>query len=145
MTLTLGELETLVRSFPNRYPLLLIDRIDHVTPGIDARGMKCVTMNEPCFQGHFPGYPVLPGVLILEALVQLSILLAHSTDPGLSTDVVAIDGARFKRQVVPGALLRLETSVASQSTYMVRALVDDEVAAEARITFGTAAATAGKS
>ncbi|MEP7327927.1 MAG: 3-hydroxyacyl-ACP dehydratase FabZ [Betaproteobacteria bacterium] len=145
MTLSLAALEALVRSLPHRYPSLLIDRIDAVTPGKEARGMKCVTMNEPCFQGHFPDYPVLPGVLVLEALVQLSILLAHSTDVDLPTDVQGVDGARFKRQVVPGDLLRLETRATAPTIYMVQAWVGDELAAEAKITLGTPGAGSIKS
>ena len=74
--MTLAELEALLRTLPRRYPALLVDRIDECVPGQSARGLKCVTVNEPYFQGHFPGYPVMPGVLVLEALVQLSTLLA---------------------------------------------------------------------
>lgn len=134
MTLSLARLESLLLSLPNRYPGLLIDRIDAVTPGVEARGMKCVTINEPCFQGHFPGYPVLPGVLVLEALVQLSILLAQATDANAVFVVAGIDTARFKRQVVPGDLLRLESRVVTLSAYAVQAWVGDEIAAEAQIT-----------
>lgn len=134
MTLSLARLESLLLSLPNRYPGLLIDRIDAVTPGVEARGMKCVTINEPCFQGHFPGYPVLPGVLVLEALVQLSILLAQATDANAVFVVAGIDTARFKRQVVPGDLLRLESRVVTLSAYAVHAWVGDELAAEAQIT-----------
>lgn len=137
MTPSLSELEALIRTLPHRYPSLLIDRIDAVVPGSEARGMKGVTINEPCFEGHFPDYPVLPGVLVLEALVQLSILLAQMTDPGLPTDVAGIDAARFKRQVVPGDRLRLESRVAGPSVYQVQAWVGDDLAAEARITLGT--------
>ncbi|MEO6566798.1 MAG: 3-hydroxyacyl-ACP dehydratase FabZ [Casimicrobiaceae bacterium] len=145
MTPSLSELEALIRTLPHRYPSLLIDRIDAVVSGIEARGLKCVTINEPCFEGHFPGYPVLPGVLVLEALVQLCILLAHTTDPGLPTAVSGIETARFKRQVVPGDRLRLETRVAGPSIYQVQAWVADDLAAEAKITLGTpgAAAPAG--
>jgi len=145
MTPSLSVLEALVRSLPHRYPSLLIDRIDAVTAGSEARGVKSVTINEPCFKGHFPGYPVLPGVLVLEALVQLSILLAQATDTTLPVNVSNIDGARFKRQVVPGDQLRLETRAAGPSVYHVQAWVGDDMAAEAKITLGPpdAAAPAG--
>lgn len=137
MTPSLSALEELIRSLPHRYPSLLIDRVDAVVPGSEARGLKCVTINEPCFEGHFPDYPVLPGVLVLEALVQLSILLAHATDPGLPYDVSGIDAARFKRQVVPGDRLRLETRVAGPSVYQVQAWVGEDLAAEAKVTLGS--------
>jgi 3-hydroxyacyl-[acyl-carrier-protein] dehydratase len=140
MTLSLARLESLLLSLPNRYPALLIDRIDAVTPGVEARGMKCVTINEPFFQGHFPAYPVLPGVLVLEALVQLSILLAHATDANAVFVVAGIDAARFKRQVVPGDLLRLESRVVTGAAYAVQAWVGDELAAEAQVTLGATGA-----
>lgn len=136
MTLSLARLESLLQSLPNRYPALLIDRIDAVAPGGEARGMKCVTINEPCFQGHFPGYPVLPGVLVLEALVQLSILLAHATDAQGAFVVTGIDNVRFKRQVVPGDLLRLESRATPGAAFAVQAWVGDQLAAEAEITLG---------
>jgi 3-hydroxyacyl-[acyl-carrier-protein] dehydratase len=139
MTLSLARLESLLQSLPNRYPTLLIDRIDAVEPGTEARGMKCVTINEPCFQGHFPGYPVLPGVLVLEALVQLSIVLAHATDAHASLVVTGIDNVRFKRQVVPGDLLRLESRMAPGSAFAVQAWVGDQLAAEALVTLGASA------
>jgi 3-hydroxyacyl-[acyl-carrier-protein] dehydratase len=136
MTLSLARLESLLQSLPNRYPSLLIDRIDAVTPASEARGMKCVTINEPCFQGHFPGYPVLPGVLVLEALIQLSILLAHATDAHAGFVVTGIDGVRFKRQVVPGDMLRLESRLTAGGAFAVQAWVGDQLAAEAEITLG---------
>ena len=139
MTLSLARLESLLQSLPNRYPSLLIDRIEAVEPGSEARGMKCVTINEPCFQGHFPGYPVLPGVLVLEALVQLSIVLAHATDADASYVVTGIDGVRFKRQVVPGDLLRLESRMAPGAVFAVQAWVGDQLAAEAQVTLGAGA------
>ena len=131
--MTLADLEVLLRTLPRRYPALLVDRLDECVPGNSARGMKCVTVNEPYFQGHFPGYPVMPGVLVLEALVQLSTLLAvESGEPAPGT-IRSIDGARFKRQVIPGDLLALETRMDVGGRFVVRASVEGEVAAEATI------------
>ena len=131
--MTLAELEALLRTLPLRYPAMLVDRLDECVAGQSARGLKCVTVNEPYFQGHFPGYPVMPGVLVLEALVQLSTLLAVS--PGLPAPGVirTIDAVRFKRQVVPGDLLTLETTMLADGRFDVRASVDGELATEATI------------
>lgn len=131
--MTLAALEALLRTLPRRYPALLVDRIDECKPGVSAKGLKCVTMNEPYFQGHFPGYPVMPGVLILEALVQLSTLLAIESGQPVPTAIRSIDNARFKRQVIPGDLLVLETRMESDGKFAIRASVDGETAAEAEI------------
>jgi 3-hydroxyacyl-[acyl-carrier-protein] dehydratase len=128
---TLAELEALLRTLPRRYPAMLVDRLDECVPGRSARGMKCVTVNEPYFQGHFPGYPVMPGVLVLEALVQLSTLLAVSSGEPAPTSIRTIDTVRFKRQVVPGDLLMLETTMLGAGKYEARASVDGELATEA--------------
>jgi len=104
-------------------------------PGLRARALKNVTVNEPFFQGHFPGYPVMPGVLVIEALVQLSAVLAH--DHGLALDISGISGARFKRQVAPGDQLMLESRMDPVANgaggFAVQATVDGEVAAEAQL------------
>lgn len=131
--MTLAEFEDVLRTMPRRYPALLIDRLDECIPGQSARGTKCVTVSEPYFQGHFPDYPVMPGVLVLEALVQLSTLLAASSGQVAPTTVRTIDGARFKRQVVPGDLLELHTEMHEGGKYTVRASVNGETAAEAVI------------
>jgi len=131
--MTLAELEALVRSLPRRYPALLVDRIDECTPGQSARATKCVTVNEPYFQGHFPGYPVMPGVLVLEALIQLSTLLAVRSGQPAPGTVRTIDAARFKRQVIPGDILTLETVMEAGGRFVARASVDGETAAEAAI------------
>ncbi len=135
--MTLGELESLLHTLPRRYPALLVDRIDECIPGASARGMKCVTVNEPYFQGHFPGYPVMPGVLVLEALVQLSTLLAVESGQPVPDTIRTIDNARFKRQVIPGDLLMLETRFVANDTFAIRASVDGETAAEAQIVLGS--------
>jgi 3-hydroxyacyl-[acyl-carrier-protein] dehydratase len=128
-----ADLTAILARLPHRYPRLLIDRIMEHEPGQFARAVKNVTVNEPFFQGHFPGYPVMPGVLVIESLVQLSVVLAH--DRGLMLDLSGISGARFKRQVVPGDQLLLETRmgpvVAGAGSFAVQAAVSGELAAEA--------------
>ena len=129
------DLTAILAALPHRYPQLLIDRMTEHEPGRLARGLKNVTVNEPFFQGHFPAYPVMPGVLVIEALVQLSAVLAH--DQGLALDLSGIAGARFKRQVSPGDQLLLEARmgpvVGDKGTFDVKASVDGELAAEAQL------------
>ena len=129
------DLMAILAPLPHRYPRLLIDRMTEHEPGQLARALKNVTVNEPFFQGHFPGYPVMPGVLVIEALVQLSAVLAH--DLGLTLDLSGISGARFKRQVSPGDQLMLETRmgpvVDGSGRFAVLASVDGELAAEAQL------------
>ncbi len=98
---------------PHRYPFLLVDRLLEVIPGERARGIKNVTVNEPFFQGHFPGYPVMPGVLIVEAMAQVgaAAILTLPENKGRLALFTGIDGLRFKRQVVPGDTLYLELEV----------------------------------
>ena len=95
---------------PHRYPFLLIDTIEELEAGVRAVGKKCVSMNEPYFQGHFPGNPVMPGVLILEALAQVGAvaLLSEPENRGKLALFGGIKNARFKRQVRPGDVLELE-------------------------------------
>jgi len=98
---------------PHRYPFLLVDRIIEVEWGVRAVGIKNVSMGDPFFQGHFPNYPVMPGVLIVEALAQVGAvaLLGMEQNRGKMALFAGIDGVRFKRQVVPGDVLRLEVVV----------------------------------
>ncbi|MEO8344718.1 MAG: 3-hydroxyacyl-ACP dehydratase FabZ [Betaproteobacteria bacterium] len=130
-----ADLTGILLRLPHRYPRLLIDRITEHEHGRLARALKSVTVNEPFFHGHFPGYPVMPGVLVIEALVQLSAVLAH--DHGLALDLTGISGARFKRQVSPGDQLSLESQmgpvVDGVGTFAVVAAVDGELAAEAQL------------
>jgi len=130
-----ADLEAILASLPHRYPRLLIDRMVEHVPGRLARALKNVTVNEPFFQGHFPGYPVMPGVMVIEALVQLSAVLAR--DHGLALDLSGIAGARFKRQVSPGDQLlleaRMDPMVEGRGGFAVLASVAGELAAEAQL------------
>lgn len=131
--MTLDELEALLQTLPRRYPAILVDRVDECIVGRSARGVKFVTVNEPYFQGHFPGYPVMPGVLVLEALIQLSTLLAASSGEPAGGTIRTIDDVRFKRQVIPGDVLALETAMEPGGKFRVRASVGGETATEGTI------------
>ena len=108
----IGEIQNLL---PHRYPFLLVDRVVEIVPGQKLTAYKNVTINEPFFNGHFPGHPVMPGVLILEALAQACALLAYKSegmDPQKKvTYLMGIDNARFRKPVVPGDRLQLEVEV----------------------------------
>ena len=135
------DIKEILQYLPHRYPFLLIDRMLEIEPGVRARGLKNVTMNEPFFPGHFPHHPVMPGVLIIEALAQAAgILSIRSVGERPENELyffVGIDSARFKRQVVPGDQLVLEVEQLSMkrgiAKYNARALVDGQVACEAQI------------
>jgi 3-hydroxyacyl-[acyl-carrier-protein] dehydratase len=134
------DINAIMKYLPHRYPFLLIDRIVSLETDKSIRGIKNVTMNEPYFQGHFPGYPVMPAVLVIEALAQLAAILAWKMsrrDPGDGTLIffAGIDNARFRRQVFPGDQLVLESEVQrlvrGVGKFAVRAKVDGEIVAEA--------------
>jgi len=127
-----------MKHLPHRYPFLLIDRVLEVVPGESVVAIKNVTINEPFFPGHFPQRPVMPGVMIMEAMAQASGMLAYRTDPSLEEPgslyfFVGMDKVRFKRQVEPGDQLRLEVNLTRTRRGMWmfsgKALVDGQVAA----------------
>ncbi|MFD2117020.1 3-hydroxyacyl-ACP dehydratase FabZ [Paenibacillus yanchengensis] len=126
---------------PHRPPFLLIDRILEVEPGVRAVGLKNVTMNEPYFVGHFPDYPVMPGVLIVEALAQVGsvAMLLIEANKGKLGFFAGIDGVRFRGQVKPGDTLILEVEITrlkgSIGKGKATAKVDDKVVAEGELMF----------
>jgi 3-hydroxyacyl-[acyl-carrier-protein] dehydratase len=125
---------------PHRYPFLLVDRVLSMEPMKKLVAVKCVTVNEPFFAGHFPGHPVMPGVLILEALAQAAAILAKGSmtedTANKVTYLMAIDDARFRRPVVPGDRIELHVEVTKHKGAIWKekatAYVDGEVAAEAQ-------------
>ena len=129
---------------PHRYPFLLVDRIEELEPGVRALGIKNVSQNEPFFQGHFPDYPVMPGVLIVEALAQVGAVgvMAGGEHRDKLALFAGIDGVRFRRQVLPGDVLTLEVEIgrlkgrAGRGTG--RATVGDERVCEAELMFAFA-------
>ncbi len=133
------DVQAIQNLIPHRYPFLLVDRVIEFEPLKRMVALKSVTMNEPFFTGHFPGHPVMPGVLILEALAQTAALLAMKSVPGdwskKITYLMGIDGARFRKPVVPGDRLELHVEVlkAKGAVWKERgvAMVDGEVVAEA--------------
>lgn len=135
------DVNKIMETIPHRYPFLLVDRIVEVEEGKRAVGLKNVSVNEPFFQGHFPGYPVMPGVLILEALAQVGAfaLLSVPENRGKIGLFAGIDGARFRRQVVPGDQLRLEVELTrvrgSIGKGQAKAWVGEDLAAEAELMF----------
>ena len=129
----------IVRRLPHRYPFLLVDRVEELVDGERIVAFKNVTANEPFFAGHFPGHPIMPGVLICEALVQAGGLLASCSKDGLPPDhavvLAGLEHVRFRRPVVPGDSLRLEVELVHKRRPLWKmkgkAKVDGQVAAEA--------------
>ena len=136
------DIQGIRATLPHRYPMLLVDRVLELEPGVRIKAIKNVTINEPFFPGHFPHFPVMPGVLIVEALAQVSAIIAYRGDPEAMAGkkifmFAGIDDARFKRQVVPGDTLVLESTflqgMRGIARFAVRASVDGQVACEATL------------
>jgi len=133
------DIHKILQTLPHRYPLILVDRVLEIEPGARIVALKNVSMNEPYFMGHFPGYPVMPGVLIIEAMAQAAAILTYITlgakhGDGTLFYFAGIDAARFKRPVMPGDQLRLEVEMGrvkrGVGKFTGRALVEGQVAAE---------------
>ena len=126
---------------PHRQPFMLLDTVEELTPGVRAVAKKCVSYNEPYFQGHFPGEPVMPGVLIIEALAQAGAvaILSLEENKGKTAYFAAIQSAKFKRKVMPGDVLTLETEIIKQKGSIgigkATAMVDGKIAVQAELTF----------
>lgn len=137
------DVQQIMERLPHRYPMLLVDRVIEMVPGKSVVAIKNVSINEPFFNGHFPHHPVMPGVLIIEALAQAAALFSFEdndfkpADKKMAYYLVGVDGARFRRPVVPGDQLRLEVVAEKISRsickYSAKATVDGQVAAEAKI------------
>ncbi len=137
------DIHAILKQLPHRYPFLLVDRVLELDKGKTIKALKNVTINEPFFEGHFPHRPVMPGVLMLEALAQAAALLSFDAlDASPTDDMVyyfaGIDGARFKRPVEPGDQLILEAELLRMKAgifkFKTRASVDGELAVEAELT-----------
>jgi 3-hydroxyacyl-[acyl-carrier-protein] dehydratase len=136
------DIRRVMAALPHRYPMLLIDRVESLDPEKGIVAIKAVTINEPFFQGHFPGRPIMPGVLIVEALAQAAGVLAVEAlglaGSGKLVYFMAIESAKFRAPVEPGVLLRLEVQFvqkrASVCKFAGRASVDGKLAAEANFT-----------
>ena len=136
------DIHQILKQLPHRYPILLVDRVVEVEKGVRIKALKNVTINEPHFTGHFPHRPVMPGVLMLEALAQAAALLAFDTLGTAPDDktvyyFAGIDGARFKRPVEPGDQLILDVTLLRMKAgifkFGAKAWVGDEVAVEAEL------------
>lgn len=141
------NLEEILKILPHRYPFMLVDRILEIQPGEYVRGLKNVTFNEGFFQGHFPGRPVMPGVLILEALGQTGGVLAYSTFPeahGRMIYFMALEKVKFRQPVVPGDQLIMELTSLHRSSRAWKmdgkALVNGKLVAQAELTAAVAQA-----
>lgn len=139
--MSLLSTKEIMEIIPHRQPFLLIDTIEELEPGVHAVGKKCVSYNEPYFAGHFPQEPVMPGVLIVEALAQVGAvaILSQPEFKGKTAYFAAINSAKFKNKVVPGDVLRLETEIIKVKGPIgvgaAKAYVGDKLAVQAELTF----------
>ncbi|MBW6509508.1 MAG: 3-hydroxyacyl-ACP dehydratase FabZ [Desulfuromonadales bacterium] len=134
------NIQQIIEILPHRYPFLLVDRIEEVEEGKRVNGYKNVTINEPFFQGHFPGHPIMPGVLILEAMAQVGgayVTVVDQIEKDRVTYFVGIDKARFRKPVMPGDVLRMELDLLSRRRgiyqFQGNAYVGDTLVAEAEL------------
>jgi 3-hydroxyacyl-[acyl-carrier-protein] dehydratase len=141
MSETTYDIKQILNILPHRYPLLLVDRILEMVPGDHVTGLKNVTINEPFFQGHFPDRPVMPGVLIVEAMAQVGGVMAYFTMPEHRDKLIyfmSIDKVKFRKPVLPGDQLIIEVLDKHRSTrawkMTGKAYVDGKVAAQAELT-----------
>ena len=136
------DIRRVMAALPHRYPMLLVDRVERIVPDQSITAIKAVSMNEGFFQGHFPGRPIMPGVLIVEALAQAAGVLAVESfglaDSGKLVYFMAIEGAKFRNPVEPGCLLQLDVEFvqkrATVSKFAGKASVDGKLVAEANFT-----------
>lgn len=133
------EIKEIMSLLPHRYPFLLVDKVLEIEPNVRVVGLKNVTINEPFFQGHFPGNPVMPGVLIIEAMAQVAGILAFkSAVAGSSVYFMSIEKAKFRRPVLPGDQVRFEVRVTHRRgnvwKFLGNAVVDGKVTSEAEFT-----------
>ena len=133
------DIHEILRKLPHRYPIILVDRVLELVAGERVVALKNVTINEPYFMGHFPGHPVMPGVLIIESLAQAAAILAFVTLDAKEGDgtlfyFAGIDAARFKKPVIPGDQLRLEVEMGrvkrGVGKFTARALVEGQIVCE---------------
>ncbi len=135
------DIQQILQRLPHRYPFLLVDRVVAWTAGEKIKAIKNVSMNEPHFQGHFPEFPIMPGVLILEAMAQVGGVLAFLSEPDTTDDklvfFMGIDGAKFRRPVTPGDQLVIHMTVIKHRGKIWRfkgeAFVDGQLATEAEL------------
>ncbi len=134
------NIQQIMDILPHRYPFLLVDRIEEVEEGKKANGYKNVTVNEPFFQGHFPGHPIMPGVLIVEAMAQVGgayVSVVDGVQDDKVTYFVGIDNAKFRKPVLPGDVLRMEMELLSKRRgiyqFKGKAYVGETLVAEAEL------------